>query len=56
MSFSPALFFYRLAVAVLGPLAGLWLGARARSGKETAGRLGERFGRYTQARPPGTLV
>jgi 3-deoxy-D-manno-octulosonic-acid transferase len=56
VSFSPALFFYRLAVAVLGPLAGLWLGARARSGKEDAGRLGERFGRYTQARPPGTLI
>lgn len=56
MSFSPALFFYRLAVAVLGPFAGLWLRARARSGKEDARRVGERFGRYTQQRPPAALV
>jgi 3-deoxy-D-manno-octulosonic-acid transferase len=53
---APALAAYRAAVAALGPFAGLWLAARARDGKEDPSRLGERFGRYPQARPEGTLV
>lgn len=56
MSFSPALFIYRAAVPVLAPFAGVWLGARAREGKEDRTRLGERFGRYGQQRPRGRLV
>jgi 3-deoxy-D-manno-octulosonic-acid transferase len=56
VSFSPALAAYRAATAALGPFAGLWLGARARRGKEDAARLGERFGRYAQPRPAGSLV
>ncbi len=56
MSFSPALLGYRTATALLAPLAGVWLGARARRGKEDAARLGERFGRYSQTRPSGALV
>ena len=56
MSFSPALLFYRAATTLVGPFAGAWLNARARNGKEDEDRIGERFGRYTQARPEGTLV
>ncbi|HRP11169.1 MAG TPA: glycosyltransferase N-terminal domain-containing protein, partial [Terricaulis sp.] len=56
MSFSPALAFYRGATATLGAFAPFWLSARARAGKEDSARLGERFGRYTQARPDGPLV
>lgn len=56
MSFSPALLFYRAATTLIGPFAGLWLNARARNGKEDEDRVAERFGRYTQARPEGTLV
>lgn len=56
MSFSPALFLYRAAVPVLAPFAGLWLGARAREGKEDQARLGERFGRYSQQRPRGRII
>jgi len=56
VSFSPALFCYRVAVALLAPFAGLWLGARADKGKEDRARLGERFGRYTKARPAGALI
>ncbi|MBL8543719.1 MAG: 3-deoxy-D-manno-octulosonic acid transferase [Hyphomonadaceae bacterium] len=56
MSFSPALTAYRLATPLLAPLAGLWLGARANSGKEDRARLGERYGRYPSARPAGRLV
>lgn len=56
MSASPALAAYRAATSTLGALAGLWLEARARRGKEDAARLGERFGRYPQPRPAGTLV
>lgn len=56
MSFSPALLFYRGLTALVGPFAGAWLNARVRSGKEDEDRIGERFGRYTQARPEGTLV
>ncbi len=56
MSFSPALSLYRGAMDVVGPFAGLWFQARARSGKEDAARLGERFARYKRSRPPGTLI
>ena len=56
MSFSPVLTLYRGASSVLGAFAGAYLDDRARRGKEDAARLGERFGRYTQARPTGTLV
>ena len=56
MSYSPALTAYDAAMRLVGPFAGLWLNARARKGKEDAARLGERFGRYTRARPVGTLV
>lgn len=56
MSFSPVLASYRAATAVLGPLAGAYLNDRARRGKEDPARLGERFGRYAQARPAGPLV
>jgi 3-deoxy-D-manno-octulosonic-acid transferase len=50
------LLIYRAATTVLGPFASAWLGARARAGKEDAGRLGERFGRYTTPRPAGPLM
>lgn len=56
MSFSPVLSFYRAASSVLGALAGLYLDDRAKRGKEDPARLGERFGRYTKARPAGALV
>lgn len=56
MSFSPVLSFYRAASSALGAFAGLYLNDRAKRGKEDAARLGERFGRYTQTRPAGTLV
>jgi 3-deoxy-D-manno-octulosonic-acid transferase len=56
VSFSPVLASYRAATTVLGPLAGAYLDDRARRGKEDPARLGERFGRYAQARPPGALV
>jgi 3-deoxy-D-manno-octulosonic-acid transferase len=56
VSLSPALVAYRAATSVIGPFAGLWLGARANKGKEDRARLGERFGRYTRARPAGRLV
>jgi 3-deoxy-D-manno-octulosonic-acid transferase len=56
VSFSPVLASYRAATTVLGPLAGAYLDDRARRGKEDPARLGERFGRYAQARPTGALV
>lgn len=56
MSFSPALLLYRALTAVIGPFAGFYLNTRARNGKEDEDRIGERFGRYTQARPEGTLL
>lgn len=56
MNFSPVLASYRAATAVLGPFAGAYLNDRARRGKEDPARLEERFGRYQQARPSGTLV
>ena len=56
MTFSPALAAYRTVVTLLAPFAGLWLGARAREGKEDPARLRERFGRYTKVRPSGALI
>lgn len=56
MKLSPALFWYRGATATLGAAAGPWLWQRARQGKEDPARLGERFGRYAQARPRGKLI
>lgn len=47
---------YRAAGAGLKPLARVWLDARAKSGKEDADRLGERYGRASAPRPPGVLV
>jgi 3-deoxy-D-manno-octulosonic-acid transferase len=56
VSLSPALFGYGIATTLLAPFAGIWLDVRARSGKEDAARLDERFGRYSQERPRGPLV
>ncbi|MEZ5958197.1 MAG: 3-deoxy-D-manno-octulosonic acid transferase [Hyphomonadaceae bacterium] len=56
MSFSPVLGFYRAASSVLGAFAGVYLNGRATRGKEDPARLGERFGRYAQARPTGALI
>lgn len=56
MSFSPALTFYRALSWLAGAGASVWLGTRARRGKEDAARIGERYGRYAQARPAGALV
>lgn len=56
MSFSPALSAYRAATTLLGPFAALWLNRRANQGKEDPARLGERYGRYKQARPSGALI
>jgi 3-deoxy-D-manno-octulosonic-acid transferase len=54
--FSFVLALYGVVSAIAGAFAPLLLNARARRGKEDAGRLGERFGRYTQSRPSGTLI
>lgn len=47
---------YRGATAIAGLFAGAYLSARADNGKEDPARLGERFGRYAQTRPAGTLI
>jgi 3-deoxy-D-manno-octulosonic-acid transferase len=47
---------YRLATALVSPLAPALLRARARRGKEDPERLRERLGRPSAARPPGVLV
>jgi 3-deoxy-D-manno-octulosonic-acid transferase len=47
---------YRLATAVLEPLAPLALRWRAYKGKEDPARIRERLGRATQPRPDGPLV
>jgi 3-deoxy-D-manno-octulosonic-acid transferase len=52
----PLLQSYRLASAAAEPIAWLWLGARARKGKEDASRRGERFGRDARPRPFGLLI
>ncbi|MGE0047040.1 MAG: 3-deoxy-D-manno-octulosonic acid transferase [Hyphomonadaceae bacterium] len=41
---------------MFGAFAGVYLDERAKRGKEDGTRLGERFGRYTQERPPGALM
>jgi 3-deoxy-D-manno-octulosonic-acid transferase len=56
VSFSPVLSLYRSASWIAGAGAGAWLFERAREGKEDPARVGERFGRYAQARPTGTLA
>jgi len=56
VSFSPALTLYRALSWIAGAGAGAWLDARARSGKEDAARIGERYARYARARPAGALV
>jgi len=47
---------YRAAAALISPLAGTVLRARARQGKEDPGRLRERLGHASLARPAGALV
>ncbi|MBI1252400.1 MAG: 3-deoxy-D-manno-octulosonic acid transferase [Alphaproteobacteria bacterium] len=47
---------YQALATALGPFAGLWLRARVRRGKEDAGRIGERMGRASVARPQGRLL
>lgn len=56
MNLPPGLSMYRLASKALSPLAQTWLEARARAGKEDAGRLPERFGVASTARPEAVLV
>ena len=53
---SLALAAYQRLTWALGPLAGPYLAARARAGKEDPARLPERFGRAAAPRPPGPLV
>ena len=50
------LYAYRALTWALGPIAAMMLHGRADRGKEDAGRLGERFGRYTRSRPEGPLL
>jgi 3-deoxy-D-manno-octulosonic-acid transferase len=47
---------YRCATTVLEPVAPLALRRRARLGKENPGRLSERLGFASRARPEGTLI
>ncbi|MEO8812031.1 MAG: glycosyltransferase N-terminal domain-containing protein [Caulobacteraceae bacterium] len=47
---------YRATAAALAPLAPGVLAARARRGREDAGRLGERLGRSERGRPGGRLA
>lgn len=54
--FSPILALYSVSAAIAGAFAGFWLRERARRGKEDRDRLPERFGRFTQQRPTGTLI
>ncbi|MET0182491.1 MAG: 3-deoxy-D-manno-octulosonic acid transferase [Caulobacterales bacterium] len=56
MSLPFTLSLYRAGMTALSPLAPLWLGYRARSGKEDGARLAERFGRGGGERPTGPLV
>lgn len=53
---SLALAAYRCVTWALGPIAGPYLAARARNGKEDATRLGERLGHASAPRPLGPLV
>lgn len=47
---------YRTALRLASPFVPLYLFWRSRHGKELPDRLGERYGRTTQARPPGPLL
>lgn len=47
---------YRSATSLLTPFLPLWLGRRARAGKEDPARLGERFGKTDRTRPLGQLI
>lgn len=47
---------YSLIGILMTPLLALWLVKRAARGKESFARLGERFGRPAQMRPPGTVI
>lgn len=47
---------YRLLASLLHPVLPLWLGRRARRGKEDTARLGERFGVTSLPRPAGKLL
>lgn len=51
-----SLTLYRLLTATVEPALPWLLRGRARKGKEDAGRLGERLGRASQARPAGPLA
>jgi 3-deoxy-D-manno-octulosonic-acid transferase len=51
-----SLMAYRVALALVAPLARPLLRARAREGKEDPARLGERLGYAAAARPAGPLV
>lgn len=51
-----ALFGYRAAMTMLGPMVGLALARRAAKGKEDPDRLGERYGHASAPRPDGRLV
>lgn len=51
-----SLLAYRVVTALAAPLAGLFLSARLKRGKEDPKRLGERRGQASLARPPGKLV
>ena len=53
---SPALIAWRLLTRLLEPLAPRLLDARAKQGKEDPGRVDERLGRASLARPEGDLV
>jgi 3-deoxy-D-manno-octulosonic-acid transferase len=52
----PLLTLYRMATIALTPFAGAALNWRANRGKEDLGRLGERMGQPSLARPKGRLV
>lgn len=48
--------YYKIATTIASPLVPLWLRLRAMKGKEERGRLRERFGYSSYARPKGTLL
>ena len=52
----PALGLYGVAATAAAPVLRRYVERRARIGKEDPGRVEERFGRASRARPPGPLV
>lgn len=48
--------YYRLATHILTPFVPLWLQFRQLKGKEERGRIKERYGHSSYARPHGTLL